>query len=230
MQVTEAKLEANRQNSQLSTGPITEAGKAISSRNACKHGLTAKHPSLLPDEDQADRDTLAAEMRKHFDPYNSVERELIDQLIDFQWRLRRASRFEAEILSADLPDFKALNNMSLHAARLKRQFSTTLKEFQALHAAEAAKITANLERAAIVHKADQLLDRPSTLADHGFDFSLSYLENWMNRRAASKEAEDVVSAYKFADYVAKRGESIFDPIREELDQDENESEPLVKAA
>lgn len=40
--VTKPMLEANRRNAQLSTGPRTEAGKAASSRNAWKHGLTSQ--------------------------------------------------------------------------------------------------------------------------------------------------------------------------------------------
>jgi hypothetical protein len=43
---------------------------------------------------------------------------------------RRA--LEARILSAENPDFKALNNISLTASRLKREFSTKHKELMQL--------------------------------------------------------------------------------------------------
>ncbi len=43
--ISEEKLAANRANAQHSTGPVTDAGKAISSRNAVSHGLTAKNES-----------------------------------------------------------------------------------------------------------------------------------------------------------------------------------------
>jgi hypothetical protein len=49
---SEAQLAANRQNSQLSTGPKTEAGKAKSSLNAVKTGLTGR-TVLLPSDDAA---------------------------------------------------------------------------------------------------------------------------------------------------------------------------------
>jgi hypothetical protein len=34
------QIEANRRNALHSTGPRTEAGRAVASRNALKHGLT----------------------------------------------------------------------------------------------------------------------------------------------------------------------------------------------
>src|SRR6185437_6194490 len=40
--ISEAQLAANRANSQLSTGPTSEAGKAKSSLNAVKTGLTGR--------------------------------------------------------------------------------------------------------------------------------------------------------------------------------------------
>jgi hypothetical protein len=39
---SERKLRANRANAQRSTGPRTAAGKAVSSRNACKHGILSR--------------------------------------------------------------------------------------------------------------------------------------------------------------------------------------------
>src|SRR5437870_3866487 len=43
------RAERNRQNAQKSTGPKTPEGKARSSKNATKHGLTASY-AHLPDE------------------------------------------------------------------------------------------------------------------------------------------------------------------------------------
>ena len=52
-----AKALANRQNSLHSTGPVTAAGKAASSQNAMRHGLTSKQ-IVLPGEDAAQYDEL----------------------------------------------------------------------------------------------------------------------------------------------------------------------------
>ncbi len=189
--LTDAKIEANQANALRSTGPKTEAGKAISSRNALRHGLTAT-TALLPDEDPAEFQSLLDAMLRDFNPYDATESSLIYELADCQWRLRRAGRYEAKILSADIPDFKALNNMSLHAARIKRQFSATLKELETRHAANSEARVAQLKRAETISRADRILHRPSTLAEHGFDFTLEYLKRWCARNDAFKYADEVV--------------------------------------
>ena len=48
---TQRQIEANRENARKSTGPKTEAGKAVSSANALRHGLTAERLVLLLAED-----------------------------------------------------------------------------------------------------------------------------------------------------------------------------------
>jgi hypothetical protein len=47
---TMTRQQAGRKNGALSNGPITEAGKAKSSRNALKHGLTGRRMYVLQNE------------------------------------------------------------------------------------------------------------------------------------------------------------------------------------
>src|SRR3974390_2454728 len=49
---SDAQVVANIENARHSTGPRTEEGKARSSQNALKHGLTSNKSLLLPDEDE----------------------------------------------------------------------------------------------------------------------------------------------------------------------------------
>ena len=49
-----AQSEASRLNGACSAGPATEAGKARSSLNAVRHGLSGRTFFLLPDEDAAE--------------------------------------------------------------------------------------------------------------------------------------------------------------------------------
>ena len=55
MAISEAKLEANRRNSQKSCGPKTEAGKQRSKLNAVKHGMRAATLVLLDEDPDAPR-------------------------------------------------------------------------------------------------------------------------------------------------------------------------------
>ena len=52
MSTSPARLTANVANSQHSTGPRTQEGKARSSQNACKHGLSAREVIIAPGEQE----------------------------------------------------------------------------------------------------------------------------------------------------------------------------------
>lgn len=188
---SDAQNTANLANAQLSTGPRTIEGKATSSRNALKHGLTAK-TVLLPGEDAAAYEALASGIFHDFNPANTLEAALTRELIDLQWRLQRVSSIEARILSAVVPDMKAFNNMSLHAARIKRQFSATLKELQSLQRANAQRKEEKLEIAATIHQADLATKRASTLEEHGFDLTLDEIEHWIYCKDAIENAEQIM--------------------------------------
>ena len=53
MGISEAKREANRANAKQSTGPVSDAGKARSSRNSTTHGILAAH-IVIQDGDGAE--------------------------------------------------------------------------------------------------------------------------------------------------------------------------------
>ncbi len=110
----------------------TIAGKAVSSANSLKHGLTAQ-TVLLPGEDEAAYRKMCEGMFAVLYPDNTAEKELIQLLCDTQWRLQRCGRIEAAILSADIIDYKAFDIMSKHGARLKKQYSATLQEAREPH-------------------------------------------------------------------------------------------------
>src|SRR3954447_5731673 len=87
----EQRRRINRQNATLSTGPRTEAGKKISSRNSFKHGLRIE-TLALPDED-------AFELRDRLDQWNDFyrpatpgEAELIDLAVFASVQRRRCQR------------------------------------------------------------------------------------------------------------------------------------------
>jgi len=94
--MTEAQMNANRENAQKSTGPRSDAGKANSSRNATKHGLTAANP-LLPSEDPEELQILRQDHYFRYQPVGPAEELLVTRIADIQWRLSRVFTHEAGI-------------------------------------------------------------------------------------------------------------------------------------
>lgn len=94
---SQARIEANRQNAQRSSGPRSDAGKATAAMNAVKHGLTAKS-ILLRDEDAAAYAALHAALLADLAPVGAWEKVLAERAIQAAWRLMRTGRAEAEML------------------------------------------------------------------------------------------------------------------------------------
>ena len=80
-----------------STGPRTDAGKAVSSMNSLKHGLTAK-TVVLPGENKADFDALHQQLLEEHAPLGALETELVAEIAACLWRLQRARRYESKVL------------------------------------------------------------------------------------------------------------------------------------
>ncbi len=100
---TNAQIKANRNNAKKSTGPRTEEGKSRVAKNALKHGLLARD-TVLPGEDPADFDRQLSALEADIQPANSLEFELVRQIADAQWRMRRLTRLETGFLAAAVDD------------------------------------------------------------------------------------------------------------------------------
>jgi hypothetical protein len=90
---SEAKLNANRANAQLSTGPKTDAGKAKVSLNAVKTGLTGR-TVLLPSDDVAAYEAAVLRFTDRWHPETEEECILVQALADNDWRLQRIPTLE----------------------------------------------------------------------------------------------------------------------------------------
>ena len=93
---TAKQAAANRRNAARSTGPRTKSGKALSSRNALKHGLSAEQVVML-DEDPAAFEALRDDLYAHYQPAGPVAENLVEQVAACIWRLRRVPEIEAGI-------------------------------------------------------------------------------------------------------------------------------------
>ena len=153
---TAAQQQANKQNAKHSTGPRTAEGKQRSSRNALKHGLCALDP-LIPGEDPEAFQEHFCEIELDLKPATAIESNLVEQIADVSWRLKRLSRIEAAVITAfydataEQPlnqgndtdqllgtalahdnRLAALNRLSRYEAQLSRRYHRALKEFRDL--------------------------------------------------------------------------------------------------
>ena len=90
------QIEANRLNSQKSTGPRSVEGKAAVRFNALKTGIDAQS-QVIPGEDPAALQLLAAEYHGRYQPATPEVRALVDILVTAEWLQRRFRTLEAQL-------------------------------------------------------------------------------------------------------------------------------------
>src|SRR5262245_44495412 len=100
---TLARIEANRQNAALSTGPRTPEGKAIVARNATRHGIFAAVP-VIPGECAETWESHRAGVVESLAPVGLLEVNLAERAALLLWRLQRLARYEAETIATALED------------------------------------------------------------------------------------------------------------------------------
>jgi hypothetical protein len=97
---TLAKIEANRRNGELSTGPRTIEGKAVVARNATKHGIFASVP-VIPGESPEVWEAHRTGVLESLAPIGLLEINLAERVALLLWRLQRLARYEAETVAAE---------------------------------------------------------------------------------------------------------------------------------
>src|SRR4051812_39222035 len=146
---TPAQLHANESNAQHSTGPRTAEGKARSSQNAVRHGLTARHLVIRDDEHEAFAE-LQQSLQQELDPHGALETLTFHELLHAAWNLQRFSRIEAEVSTGEASDFtdpeitKVLDRLTRYQARAQRAFykaQAELRVLQTNRALRALKLT-----------------------------------------------------------------------------------------
>jgi len=185
----------NRANSQHSTGPRTEEGKARSSQNALRHGLLSRTP-VLRSEDQAAYEQHCRQFFDEHRPATPTETQLTQELADTSWRLNRVSALEAELLNRaahpaneeaaiafDIVDaHRAISILSLHSARLSRQFQRALEQLREIQSDRLARRERDLKDAAAVSEVHKHQGIPYDPAQDGFVFSRDEIDACAQRR------------------------------------------------
>jgi hypothetical protein len=138
--LSEARQTANAANALFSTGPRTEEGKARSSQNARKHGLTAAQ-LVIAAEDREEFDEFHVQLQTDIQPEGALQQILFNQLVASAWNLRRIGRMEAELTASaqtyldilDNPELTAkLDRLARHQTRVERSFHRSLHELKSL--------------------------------------------------------------------------------------------------
>lgn len=109
MSTSKKQIAANKKNAQKSTGPKSDNGKTISSKNAVKHGLYSGELLLKspyynenPEEYQALVDSLIEE----FQPETMLQHYLVYKIANALWRSRRVIIAEAAQVNNQLSHIK----------------------------------------------------------------------------------------------------------------------------
>ncbi|HTU47183.1 MAG TPA: hypothetical protein VMF91_19125 [Bryobacteraceae bacterium] len=213
-EVSEARLAANRANAQLSTGPTSPDGKAKTSLNAVKTGLTGR-TVLLPGDDAALYEAHVSNFMQRHQPANDEEHNLVQSLADTEWRLLRipslemgiyavgrlefANLFEGEAVSLRsalieahiyLAYHRQLNNLSIQESRLRRQRDKDTAALKQLQSERHSRETAL--RAAV----------PKPPLGIGFDFSTREFDFPRDATPESAAAPDAPVALPLAQNAA----------------------------
>jgi hypothetical protein len=199
---TAAQIAANQKNSQLSTGPTSEAGKAKSSLNAVKSGLTGR-TVLLPSDEAALYEAHLAQFIEHYSPAGDEESKLVQSLADTEWRLLRIPALEMGIYAVGRLEFadlfphqaeavrkhlieaqvfltyqRQLNNLSVQENRLRRQRDKDTAALRELQEQRKQQTKARLDTAArqYIRSVKEHPDQPFDPAQFGFEFSIAEIQ------------------------------------------------------
>ena len=117
------RAEINRQNAKKSTGPKTEAGKATARLNGLKNGTRAvtidlgagAGLSLVTGEDPAAYREMTAEYQRVLGPANRVESNLVQRIVDAQWRLLRNAKLQTLEFESGLEEARQIEHPGVPA-------------------------------------------------------------------------------------------------------------------
>ena len=132
-QITPARLAANRENAQSSTGPKTAEGKSISSQNRTTHGL-ARHNgrfALLPTENSADFAQLLADLSAEHQPTTTTELALVQAMAESWWLRSRAQNLQPACFhptTGAIVNEKQLSLLLRYENSYTRTFNTSLNQ------------------------------------------------------------------------------------------------------
>ncbi len=147
MPATEAQIEANRANSQHSTGPRTQEGKSTSCLNNFRHGFRSTF-QVLPTENEEEFESLLFAMRMEHQPNTPTEHMLVDKMVEHFWLSRRAQLLQDLSMDTEEPERNQQKSFALflrYQTTNDRGFSKCLSDLLKFRA-DRRKQEADLEK------------------------------------------------------------------------------------
>ena len=148
---SDKQILANRRNAKLSTGPASPEGKATSSRNALKHGLTAVHSVTVGRDERPAFAEHRSLMMDDLQPDGAMEENLAERIAVLTFRLSRVGLIESQLLghhgggymqanpvgtgfSRAARDGDPFSKLSRYEVNLERQLWRAMDRLQSLQA------------------------------------------------------------------------------------------------
>jgi hypothetical protein len=204
---------ANRLNAAKSTGPRSDSGKARSSQNARRHGLTAQI-TVMTEEDRVAHDKFTQAMVAELAPVGEMETFHAASAAEEAWRLHNAraqcnnivaighfdgtgDRYEAEhpeihtaITAATVmrDRAKTLELLSLYEQRIHRSFQKHYDQLRKLQAERRAKRETDLNEARLLRQLAEQRNLPCDPASDGFVFLNDDIACFTDRRKPRKQS------------------------------------------
>jgi hypothetical protein len=201
-----AQYAANKLNALLSPGATSPQGRARSSMNALRHGLTAR-VVVLPTEDMNAYKAFSKEIADSLDAQTPVERQFAQTVADNQWRINRIRSIEDGMLGmghyeaagnfdADHPEIhaamtaarafrdnsQAFVNLSIYEQRLHRSLKEALRQLKELQAERRDNRQAEMDDAIRVSKTQQMKGLPFDPDENGFVYASAEIAKESARR------------------------------------------------
>jgi low affinity Fe/Cu permease len=130
---SQAQIAANQSNAQLSTGPTSDAGKAVSSQNNFRHGFTGAF-RVVNGEKQEEFDTLLGGLRAEHEPATITETLLVEKMAQSWWLRTRALLLQNTCFVDDSVGQKQLALYLRYQTANERAFHKALNELLKLRA------------------------------------------------------------------------------------------------
>lgn len=127
------KIEANRRNAKLSTGPKTTRGKTISSWNSTRHGLLSKRLPFLADRSKRHFTNLLSNLQQDLEPVGTLEQVLVEKIAQEYWRLSVAAWHEADEMDTAKPFSKTgVYRVMRYQTTINRQLFQAMNQLERL--------------------------------------------------------------------------------------------------